>query len=100
MAIENVIDSTEKVTLNTTTIESALKYVEEEMETIFALASAVAWQIGEPDNKNPKDTDNISAYRLAELIQDRTGDASFGAMMRYILTGSNERLAAADQPCP
>ncbi len=100
MATKNVIDSTDEVMLNKATIEYALKYVEEEMQTLFALAFSLAWQIGAPDDKNPKDTDNICAYRLANVISERTGTTKFGDSLRYILTGSSERLAAADQPCP
>ena len=95
MTNKNVTDSVEKVTLNRSTIEFALEYLDEEMETLYALATSLVSQIGVPDRKNPKDTDNITALRLAEIIEDRVGSTSFSNSMRTILTGSAKPPATA-----
>lgn len=77
----------EKITLHRATIDYAIQCVEEEMETLFSLATSVTWQIGAPDRKNPKDTDNIAAFRLAELIEDRCGSTAFVSNLRFVLLG-------------
>ena len=74
-----------KVTLSRSTIELALDYIGDEMETLLALSNALVSQVTVQDPKNPKDHDNVFAFRLAELLEDRIASSVFQENIRHIL---------------
>lgn len=77
------------VILNRHTIEYVMAALDEEMETLYALASALCMQIGEPDRANPKDSDNIAGFRLAQLLEDRTASTRLRESIGYMLKVKN-----------
>jgi hypothetical protein len=87
MSNTNKTDDT--VTLRKSRIEFVMDYIREEQETMQALSSAIVSCVAVQDTKNPKDSDNIFAFRLAELLDDRLGDAKFEKNIRLML-GVNE----------
>lgn len=71
--------------LNRNTVEFVLEYIREEMESLFSLSAAVAAFTAVKDTKNPKDNDNITAFRLAEILEERLGSTAFQNNIRSML---------------
>lgn len=69
--------SEDTVTLGRHTIEYVMEALDDELETLYALDTSLCIQIGEPDRANPKDGDNMTAFKLAQLLEDRLGSTRF-----------------------
>jgi hypothetical protein len=77
------------VILSRHAIEYVMDALDDEMDTLYALATSLCIQIGEPDRANPKDSDNITAFKLAQLLEDRTGSTSLREAIRAMLKVKN-----------
>lgn len=80
--------SGETVTLRKSTIDCVMGYIREELETLLSLSSAVVNFVAVEDTKNLKERDNLNAFRLAELLEDRLGSTTFEKNIKRILDGS------------
>jgi hypothetical protein len=76
--------SSEVISLRAEVIELVMSLIREERETLSALACSILMMVS-CDPKNPKDGDNIHAYRLAELLEDEIGSSHTENLIRELL---------------
>lgn len=65
------------VTLHKSKIEYVMAYVNEERETILALSMALRKWLEPDDPQDPKDSDDLTAWRLAQILEDRLSSTEF-----------------------
>ncbi len=84
--------------MSTTTMDTAhsthrldfvMKFVFDEMETLWALSNALARELEPPVPEDP-DPGNAAARRLALLLRDRLASAEFEDGLRVLMMGRKE----------
>ena len=68
-------------------LDVALDFVEEEREKMLALAMALCRRLEPVDPKDPADTDDITSWRLAQLLEERLTDTGFTKTLRTFVLG-------------
>jgi hypothetical protein len=68
-------------------LEFAFSYLEEEHETLLALAMALLRQVEPVDPDAPNDAVDTTAWRLAQVLEQRLGSTVFVADMRKLIFG-------------
>ena len=76
-------------------IRFALKYLEEEHETLLALAIALQNQLEPNHQTSPDDCHHTTAWRLSQVLHARITDASFINNMRELMGQTTEQPATA-----
>lgn len=69
-------------------VEFALSYLKEEIETLLSLAMALRRQVEPIDPKNPTDTVDTTAWRLAQVLEGRLEKTLFVDQMRSLVLGA------------
>lgn len=69
-------------------LEFALSYLEEEIETLLALAMAVRRQVEPIDPEKPSDSVDTTAWRLAQVLEGRLEKTLFVDQMRSLVLGA------------
>jgi hypothetical protein len=63
----------------------AMDLIDDEMNKLHCLAIALENQLRPNDPKNPTDTDNLIAWRLAEVLEEKLGSTAFEKGVRSLL---------------
>ena len=74
-------------------IRFALQYLENEHETLLALAITLMNRLEPTDPANPTDNDDITSWRLSQVLNDRISDTSFINNMRELMGQTAEQTA-------
>ena len=70
-------------------LEFAFRYLEDEHETLLALAIALMHQLEPNDPDNTDDCDHITACRLSQALNGRLEKTQFLKDMRRLITGGD-----------
>lgn len=68
-------------------LDFAFRYLEDEHETLLALAIALRHQLEPNDPDNTDDCDHITAWRLSQVLNRRLEETQFLKDMRRLITG-------------
>lgn len=68
-------------------LDVALEYVEDEHEKLLALAIALRHLLEPADPHNPAENDDLTAWRLAQLIEERLSSTTFTNTLRAFVLG-------------
>lgn len=68
-------------------LEVALDFVEEERDRLLALAMVLRQRLEPADPKDPGENDDLNAWRLAQLLEERLTDTGFTDRLRFLLMG-------------
>lgn len=65
----------------------ALDFVEEERDRLLALAMVLRQRLEPVDPKDPGENDDLNAWRLAQLLEERLTDTGFTDTLRKFVLG-------------
>lgn len=85
MAKENVAQSQEKIVKYVAHLESVIDAIDEREEQLYALAVTLLMQLSPPDVKNIPDKHPLTAWRLAQLLEDMLSSTSHRNYVRESL---------------
>lgn len=68
-------------------LEVAFDFVENERDTLLALAMVLRERLEPDDPKDPGEYDDLNAWRLAKLMEERLTDTGFTDKLRFFLLG-------------
>lgn len=89
MASENVAQSDKTVLMHVAHLEGVVDLVEERDEQLYALASSLLMHLAPQDEKNIPDGYPITAWRLAQLLEEKLVSTSHRKYVSNMLLGSN-----------
>jgi len=70
MANENVAQSHEKIVKRVSSLKSVIGAVDEREDQLYALASSLLMHLTPEDETNPPDNHPLTAWRLAQVLED------------------------------
>lgn len=79
--------------LDSWNIQFALGYLEDEHETLLALAITLMNRLEPTDPANPAGDDDITSWRLSQVLHARITDVTFIKNMRQLLGQPTEKTA-------
>ena len=68
----------------------AFEFLDDELETLLALSITLMNRLEPNDPKNPSDRDDITSWRLSQVLNDRLATVEFSNNMRMLLLGSTD----------
>lgn len=80
--------TTKEFTPNTGSLRFAFDFLEDELETLLALSITLMNRLEPGDPKNPSDSDDITSWRLSQVLNDRLAKVEFSNNMRMLMLGS------------
>jgi hypothetical protein len=89
MASENVAQPNKTVLLHVAHLESVVSAVVERDEQLYAMASSLLMHLSPQDETNIPDGYPITAWRLAQLLDDMLSSTSHSKFVRTCLIGAN-----------
>lgn len=89
MASENVAQPDKTVLLRVAYLESVVGAVVERDEQLYALASSLLMHLSPQDEANIPDDYPITAWRLAQLLDEMLSSTSHSKFVRTCLIGAN-----------
>jgi hypothetical protein len=66
-------------------LEFAISYLEEEYETLLALAIVLMNRLEPRDPANPSDSDDVTSWRISQIPHERITDTGFIESMRSLV---------------
>lgn len=85
MASENVAQSCGKVLKYVSSLEGVMNAIEEREEQLYALAATILHHLSPEDEKNIPDEHPHTAWRLAQVLEDKLSSTSHRNYVREIL---------------
>ena len=85
MANENVAQSPKKILKYVSQLETVIHEIDEREEQLYALASSLLMHLTPRDEKNIPDDYPITAWRLAQLLDDKLSSTSHRSYVRNSL---------------
>lgn len=80
-------DPTDLPNVSQGSLDVALAYVEEEHDKLLALAITLRQRLEPADPQDPTDSDDLTAWRLAQLIEERLERTEFSLTLRAFVLG-------------
>ena len=68
-------------------LDAAVEWVEEEHDKLLALAFALVHRLEPVDPQNPTDTDDLTSWRFAQMLEERLSSPQFTDTLRSFLLG-------------
>ncbi len=66
-------------------LQYAMDYMDEELDKLLALSHVLVRELEPKDPKNPTDSDNLTAWRTAEILCERLNEVEFSNTMREMV---------------
>jgi hypothetical protein len=85
MASENVAQAPKTVLKYASSLEGVMDAIEEREEQLYALAATILRHLSPEDEKNIPDEHPHTAWRLAQLLEDKLSSTSHRNYVREIL---------------
>lgn len=80
--------SQDQANVSQDSLELALDFVEDERDRLLALAMTLRQRLEPVDPKDPTDSDDLNAWRLAQLLEERLTSVRFTDTLRTFVMGS------------
>ncbi len=80
--------SQDQANVSQDSLELALDFVEGERDRLLALAMVLRQRLEPVDPKDPTDSDDLNAWRLAQLLEERLTSVRFTDTLRTFVMGS------------
>lgn len=85
MANQNVAQSPKKILTDVSNLEHVMDLIVERDEQLYALASSVLMHLSPKDEKNIPDNHPLTAWRLAQLLDEMLSSTAHTSYVRSIL---------------
>jgi hypothetical protein len=85
VANQTVSQSPEKIVKYVATLESVIDAIEEREEQLYALATTILGHLSPKDEKNLPEGHPLTAWRLAQLLEEMLGNTSHRTFVQSLL---------------